>query len=223
MRKKENKNIFSIKKMLTVLVFACVFAISFFPQNSEAALIPCGRTDQAGTPDETCTLCHFIVGFHGIIEYGTRIVFVIAIAVFAIAGVMYTISSGDSGMTGMAKNAMQNAAIGIVVMFSAWLIVNYTMHLLGARPGLGVSATATWSKFECVAQSGPSSNSIPAASAPSVPVPTVSSQSSSGALGESCGENNSGKCMDTFANVCPNLYKHVYGGKSCEWGLGCCK
>lgn len=124
---------------LMILVF--VFSIN---EVRAAGLIPCG-----GSGESACTLCHLIIGINSMMNYFYKVVFFFGIAAFAVAGVMYTVSSGQSSMMEWAKGAMKNAVIGIVIVFSAWLIVNYSLQLLGAKTDLGISNVKSWDQFEC--------------------------------------------------------------------------
>lgn len=145
-----NKN----KKIIFGFVsVAVLIGLSFLVYSTAVArgLVPCG-----GTGEEQCTICHFVIGISDIMNYIYRIVFVIGIAIFAIAGVMYTVSAGDSGMTEMAKKAMKNAVIGIVVIFGAWLIVNTTLRLLGTKTNLGIEGAGKWNEFQCAGAMGTS-------------------------------------------------------------------
>lgn len=111
---------------------------------SQAALVPCGGSGQS-----RCTLCHLIIGIHGVIKYGYRIALTVAIAMITVGGIMYILSRGDSGATTKAKTVVSNALIGIIVIFGAWIIVNTTMLLLSAKPNLGVQKATSWDTFKC--------------------------------------------------------------------------
>ncbi len=113
-----------------------------FNVNAEG-LVPCGGTGQS-----MCTLCHLIVGFKGIIDYGFKIMVIVAIVMVMVAGIVYIISAGNTGMMEMAKNLLQNALIGFAIILGAWLIINTVMWVLGTQEDLGVKAT-NWYTFEC--------------------------------------------------------------------------
>jgi len=131
------------------LLFA--LTISFFPAISKAALVPCGRSDQGG---KMCTLCDFIVGIKGLIDYGFIIMVVVALAMLIVAAVVYTVSAGDEGMMTTAKGLLKNVLIGFAIILGAWLIINTTMWVLGTKGstdgggGLGIGVES-WNKFNC--------------------------------------------------------------------------
>lgn len=115
-----------------------------FDPNSTKGLVKCGHAGQ-----RMCTLCDIVLGLNVIIKYIMGISLFVALAVFVIGAVMYIVSAGDTGMITKAKDAMKNAAIGIVIIFAAWLIVNYTIQILGTKSNLGITRVSGWSNFTC--------------------------------------------------------------------------
>jgi len=140
------------KKFFITLLIISVF-VTFFPAVSQAAkpLVPCGRSDQGNT---MCTLCDFIIGIKGLIDYGFIIMVVVALAMLIIAGVLYTISAGNEGMMTMAKGRLFNVLIGFAIILGAWLIINTTMLVMGTKGVgdkggvLGIQVTS-WNEFKC--------------------------------------------------------------------------
>jgi len=111
-----------------------------FPNISHATLVPCGNTGQP-----MCKLCDLIVGINTIVKYGFGIAVIVALTFIVVGAVMYIISAGNTGMIEMAKGAMKNAAIGIIIVFVAWVFINYVTIAVGATPDLA----AGWWKFKC--------------------------------------------------------------------------
>lgn len=115
-------------------------------------IIKCGRPGQ-----DMCTLCDMISGMNNIIQYLMKISIGVALLAFSIGGVMYVVSAGDTGQINTAKSVMKNAAIGFVVIFAGWLIINTTIDYLGARKNKNGEITfgmniISWGKFDCSAQ-----------------------------------------------------------------------
>jgi hypothetical protein len=123
------------------------------PGTTEAGgLVQCGRPGQ-----NMCTLCDLIRGMNIIIHYLMQLAIGVALLAMAIGGVMYIISAGDSGMVGKAKETMKNAAIGFVIIFAGYLIINTTITYLGAKTDAKGNATfgmsiTSWGNFECNAR-----------------------------------------------------------------------
>lgn len=136
---------FSNFKIIAFLfVFVSVAAVSLLPHFSQAALVPCGRTDQGSM----CTLCDFIVGIYGLIRYGFKIMVVIALVMIVIAGVIYIVSTGNEGMMTVAKDRLKNVLMGFAVILLAWLIISTVMWVIGTKSDLGVEAISWW-QFKC--------------------------------------------------------------------------
>lgn len=110
--------------------------------NAAGGVVKCGRPG-----GKMCTLCDLIKGINDIVQYLMKIAIGVALLAMAIGGVMYVISAGESAMMENAKTAIKNAAIGFVVVFAAYIIVNTTILLLGAKSDLGINAR--WETFDC--------------------------------------------------------------------------
>ncbi|MEI8344259.1 MAG: pilin [Candidatus Moraniibacteriota bacterium] len=113
---------------------------------ASGGIISCGR---GGQP--MCTLCDLIIGIHAIIIYLLKIAIGLALTIFTVAGVMYIVSVGNSGMIELAKGAMKNAILGFVIILAAWLMINTLLLVIGARTNLGITGVTVWGKFECAA------------------------------------------------------------------------
>lgn len=118
----------------------------------ESRFIKCGRSGQ-----RMCTLCDLIAGLDIIIKFIMEISVGIGILAFAAGGVMYVVSAGDPGMKGKANKTMESAAIGFVIIFAGWLIVNTVILSLGSQTNANGEATfgmnvTGWGKFECSAK-----------------------------------------------------------------------
>jgi hypothetical protein len=118
--------------------------------NAGSGIVQCGRPGQ-----QMCTLCDLIKGFNTVIQYIMKIAIGVALLAMAIGGVLYIVSAGESAMMEKAKSAITNAAIGFVIVFAAFLIINTTMQYLGTiktngEPTLGI-AIISWGQFDCTA------------------------------------------------------------------------
>jgi hypothetical protein len=108
----------------------------------ESKIITCGRPGQ-----HMCHLCDLVKGFYNIIKYIQGIAIGVALLAMAIGGIIYIVSAGESGMMETAKSAIKNAAIGFVIIFASYLIVNTTIVYLGTKAGLGINAS--WGTVDC--------------------------------------------------------------------------
>lgn len=114
-------------------------------------IIKCGRAGQ-----NMCTLCDLIAGLNYIIKYLMKIAVGVALLAMTIGGVMYVVSFDNKDLTGKAKSAIENAAIGFVIIFAGYLIINTTISYIGSRkdvngnPTFGMTITS-WGNFDCTA------------------------------------------------------------------------
>ncbi len=124
------------KNLVMLFLFGSIVCAGMLPMPAAAGIVPCGLSvDDPITPlpvDESapCTICHVIVGGKNLMDWGMKVMTVIALTVILAMGVLYIISAGDQGMMQTAKGGLKAAFIGFAVMLSAWLIVNIILTVL---------------------------------------------------------------------------------------------
>ncbi len=134
-----NNKIISLAVVLTV--FGFIFLI---PEVVSAApLVPCGSTGQPAA----CNFCHFITLGNNILNWFFGFVFIIFGVMTFIAGFGLMTSGGNTSALEDAKKKLSNAFIGIIIVFSAWIIVDTLMK--AAIPGGNVSGVGPWHELEC--------------------------------------------------------------------------
>lgn len=101
--------------------------ISFFiPITTNAALVPCGCD---GCP---CTLCHFFILINNAINFLVlRLTPIVATLMIVAGGVMFLTSAGKPGTIEKAKSLTTSAIFGLVIIFTAWLVVDIILFYLG--------------------------------------------------------------------------------------------
>jgi len=91
-----------------------------------AKIVPeCG-----GDGQQSCTICDIVLGIDNVIAYIVGLVGVTVIVIIVIAGIMYIVSAGNQGMVTMAKSAMKNAIIGLVVVLAAFVIIHFILRAI---------------------------------------------------------------------------------------------
>jgi len=95
------------------------------------ALVQCGN---AGQPE--CNLCHLAQLAERVINFIVKVSFVIAALLFATAGAFYFTAGADPGRVSSARKILTDTVIGIVIILTAWLVVNV---LLTTLTGEGVN------------------------------------------------------------------------------------
>jgi hypothetical protein len=114
-------------------------------------LVPC----TGDTQETTCTICDLVVGITGIVNWFMGIVFAACMLMLVVGGVMYIVSAGNPGMVTHAKAAITYALIGIIVIFTAFLLITFIMKSMsikedGGTDGVitGLKQAGTWT-FDC--------------------------------------------------------------------------
>ncbi|NLC30771.1 MAG: transglycosylase SLT domain-containing protein [Candidatus Moranbacteria bacterium] len=144
------------KKKFFVILFFLFF--SFLPDFSWAAKETGGLVPCAGDSifENRCTLCDLMVGMKGIIDWGMKILVVVALVAIVAGGIMYIISAGNSGMMESAKTVIKQALWGVVIVLGAWVIVNTILWMITSRLFAGDGTTngsfmdiGSWYDFDC--------------------------------------------------------------------------
>jgi hypothetical protein len=154
MGKHQNSSMTRTAKLFFGLLFLGMAAVSLFPQAAQAAqaeLIQCGRGTDVNS---ACHLCDLVKGVSILINYMRTIMVYISLTVITAMGILYIVSTGDEGMIKTAKDGIKYSLVGIVIILSAWLIVNTVMfYIFDANLGnVGVKATFNVSngfQFDC--------------------------------------------------------------------------
>ncbi len=107
-----------------ILFFSLVFFMN--AMQSFAALVNCG-----GNGQNPCTYSDFVKTVQGVVTFVlTDIVTPVAIIVIVWGGIEMAISAGDEGKFKKGRQKITAAAIGIVLTFGAWILVNTVLKFL---------------------------------------------------------------------------------------------
>ena len=132
------------------ILFLIIFlGVLFLPLVSQAAcptgLVPCG------TPDCPCEFCHFFDMFQKIIDFVlVYLVFPTATLLIIIGGVMFFLYAENPQRVDQAKALLTAAIVGLVVIFSSWLVVGLFLTAIGLSE-FTVSSIwpSDWFTIEC--------------------------------------------------------------------------
>ncbi|HUV81429.1 MAG TPA: pilin [Patescibacteria group bacterium] len=130
---KTKKNIY--KNLLTLSILAVLF-FSSIPGFVQAALVPCGRSedDPFTSIDESqaCQLCHVFVLFDNIVDFILfEVVPLLAVLMVVIAGVILMTASDNPANVNKAKDVLKAVVIGLVLIYGAWLLINLFFLVIG--------------------------------------------------------------------------------------------
>lgn len=101
-------------------------------------LVPCGKSE-AG-PDEDpevtkpCEFCHLFVMLDGIIDFVLiDILPPVVVLMMVIAGIMFFFAGGNPALLLQAKKLITSVVIGVVIIFSAYLIIGTVLTVAGVQ------------------------------------------------------------------------------------------
>lgn len=95
-------------------------------------IVPCDGTD--------CTVCHLATLAQNLLNAGIFIFVFMAAMLFAYAGFLY-LTNEAIGQQQRARSIFKNVAIGLIILLSAWLVVD---TLMKSVLGNGQGGTATF-------------------------------------------------------------------------------
>ncbi|MCR4334234.1 MAG: pilin [Patescibacteria group bacterium] len=108
--------------MFTLILY--VLGPGFAPFG-DGGLIPC---------DTDCGFNDLINGINGLIQFIIYLAVPLATVSFAYAGFLYMTASGDTGKLAQAHKIFRIVVVGLILMFSAWLIVHTITGALLKEP-----------------------------------------------------------------------------------------
>lgn len=131
-----------MKKNLFV-AFALLF-IAAFPLISNARIVP--------QCDGPCGLCDFFILFANFFNFiAFKLAPPVAAFLFLLAGILFLASGGSEKMVSRAKGIFANVVIGLVIIYTSWLLVGALIKTIGKNVGVEGATwnPQTWNKFDC--------------------------------------------------------------------------
>jgi len=110
-----------------------IFLISFLflflgISQAQAALVVCGP----GTAKADCEFCDIFVMGSNLLEWiFTWVVPTVATLMFIVGGVLLLFAGAKADAFNKAKGAITAAVVGLLIIFSAWVIVNTVFDKIG--------------------------------------------------------------------------------------------
>ncbi len=137
---------------------------------SAQGLVPCQGTD--------CTMCHFADLANNIIKFLFGLAVMVFVVMMVVAGFGLVTSGGNPAALSDAKSKLVNAIIGLLIMFSAWLLIDTIMRALLPGGQGEISGWGPWSQIECWAPTKTESPTggdagLPPGAPPPPPLPPV--------------------------------------------------
>ena len=125
-----------------ILIITLVFSYLIPLQTQAAGLVPCG-----GEGEDPCQLCHVFVMANNILgQLFTWVVPTIAVLMLVIGGVMFLFAGARPNMMAQAKGIITSVVVGLLIIFSAWVIVNTVLKTSGIVESPSI---IEWYKISC--------------------------------------------------------------------------
>jgi len=114
-------------------------------QAADTGLIPCTGTD--------CNFCDLVTLGNNVLNWIFGFVFVVFGVITFIAGFGLVTSGGNQAALDAAKKKLSNAVVGLIIVFSAWLIVDTLVKAaLAGTDGevtFGSVSLGPWNSIDC--------------------------------------------------------------------------
>jgi len=134
-----------MKKILALSFLFLLLSFSFASQAQAAGLVPCG-----GTGEKSCEFCDIFIMVNNILDFlllpPDGIVFVLAVLMMIIGGVMFFFGGAKADMLTRAKGIITSVVVGLVIIMSAWVIINTILNNIGVIEG---SSILRWYDIRC--------------------------------------------------------------------------
>lgn len=78
-----------------------------------------------------CSRCDVLVVAGNVFRFAFQIVGILAVLVIFIGGMTYARSGGNEETAGRAKKIITAAVVGLIIVFSAWLVINTIVNMTG--------------------------------------------------------------------------------------------
>lgn len=115
------------KKLLLIVIFSLFIVQPVFAQGLFSD-IPCfGKGD--------CGLCDFVYLFLKLAHWGLGVMGALALLAFVFGGVLWLTSGGSAGQIAQGKKILTGTIMGIIIILSAYLIVNFVISAFTGQWG----------------------------------------------------------------------------------------
>jgi len=128
------------------LLFSPILVLAGGTNCPTEGLVPCGNV-----PSCPCELCDIFVMIDRILDFLLfKIVPVLAALMIAIGGFMYIFAFGKPEMISQAKRLFTAIAIGLLIIYGAWALINTFFAIIGLSDfGLRLTGPDKWFIINC--------------------------------------------------------------------------
>ena len=121
------------------------------PEDQRGGLVPCGKSCDDPNTDwnecDPCTFCHLFLMFNIIIKFVmSKLVPILAVLMLIIGGIMYFFAGASPQALSQAKSIITSVAIGLAIIFCAWIIINTVLVQSGI---VKAESILKWYEISC--------------------------------------------------------------------------
>ncbi len=132
-----------IKKQKDLLFSLILILFLFGGLAKGQGLVPCGNPGQ-----EPCTFCDFFVLIDNIFVFVLeKIVPPLAVLMIVIGGFLYFFAGSDPNLVERSKQIFYSVAIGLLIVYGGWLLVNLFFQVIGVKDWTGLKNG--WWQINC--------------------------------------------------------------------------
>ena len=131
------------------IVFSLLIFLFFIPILTSAAIIvqPSGLVPCGGPNQNQCTACDLLILAQRVLKFALEIAFLVIVGFIAYGGFRWIFSLGKEENIKTGHQIITNAIIGLIIILTAWIIVNTVFWAIKEMGGDDYAGT--WYKIEC--------------------------------------------------------------------------
>ncbi|MFH0852711.1 MAG: hypothetical protein V1845_03900 [bacterium] len=134
------------KKIVIFSFLVSCFLFFFLPLLAQGRIVPeCIGTDGKAGPCELCDFFKLLKNIFNFIAF--NLAPPLAGFLFLLAGFFFLTSGGSEDQAKRAKKIFTDTVIGLVIIFTSWLIVNSIIQIIGKN--VDGFQKETWYDFKC--------------------------------------------------------------------------
>ncbi len=120
-----------------IIVFIMVMGLSgvSISRVNASGLVPCGNGE--GSSFTECSVCDLQQLAINLMKWFITIAVIVATALFVNTGILYVLSPSNPGNIAKAHNLFFATLVGMIIVFSAWMVINTVMVVLYDNASFG--------------------------------------------------------------------------------------
>lgn len=142
--------------MKKIFLISFLFLIIFSPGLTYAGVVPCGLSEddplQAGDQTKQCEFCNIFVLSNNILRWiFSWVVPTVTVLMLIVGGALFLFAGAKADLFNKAKGVITAAVIGLLIIFSAWVIVSAVFDKIGV---VELGQGWPWYNPECITPQG---------------------------------------------------------------------